>query len=73
MICWLTSGSFDDTSGLDSFTFDVPSGLLIIGDKAYNLYRVENDLDELGIQLRPVRKKNLKRLEPGWFKSLQNR
>lgn len=69
---FLTPGSFDDTSGLDSFTFDVPPGSLIIGDKAYNLYRVEDDLDELGIQLRPVRKKNLKRQEPGWFKYLQN-
>lgn len=69
---FLTPGSFDDTSGLDSFTFDVPPGSLIIGDKAYNLYRVEDDLDELDIHLRPIRKKNLKRQEPGWFKYLQN-
>ncbi len=69
---FLTPGSFDDTRGLDSFHFDIPVGSMILGDKAYNLYRVEDDLDELGIKLRPARKKNLKRQETGWFRYLQN-
>jgi hypothetical protein len=69
---FLTPGSFDDTSSLYSFHFDVPEGALIVGDKAYNLYQVEDDLDALGIQLRPLRKKNLTRQEPGYFQYLQH-
>lgn len=62
---FLTPGSFNDTSELPWFDFDLPEGAIILGDKAYNLYWLEDVLAEIGIQLTPIRKKNSKRpLEP---------
>jgi hypothetical protein len=67
----LTSGNFSDTSGLELFAFDLPEGSLLVGDKAYNYYLVEDLLDEAGIQLRPLRKKNTTRPLPPWMHYLQ--
>jgi len=69
---FLTPGSFEDTTSLDSYHFEIPEGSTIFADKAYNLYRVEDDLGEIGINLSPVRNKNLKRQDPPWFRYLQN-
>lgn len=62
---FLTPGALNDTTELPWFDFDLPEGAIILGDKAYNLYWLEDVLLDLGIQLTPIRKKNSKRpLEP---------
>jgi hypothetical protein len=67
----LSPGSVADVSGLQGFDFDLPQGAIIIGDKAYNLYWLEDVMAEAGLKLLPVRKKNSKRpLEP-WERGLQ--
>lgn len=62
---FLTPGAFNDTNQLPWFDFDLPEDAIILGDKAYNLYWLEDVLADLGIQLTPIRKKNSRRpLEP---------
>lgn len=69
---FLTCPSVTDTTGLELFDFDVPKGSLIVGDKAYNYYVIEDVLEDAGIQLRPIRKKNSKRSLPPWMQYLQS-
>lgn len=68
---FLTCASFSDTSGLELFDFDLPPGSMVIGDKAYNYYLIEDHLDDQGVHLRPVRKKNSKRPAEGWIQFFQ--
>jgi hypothetical protein len=68
---FLTPGSYSDTSALKLYHFDLPQGASIIGDKAYTDYRVEDMLNEAGLQLLPFRKKNSKRPLPPWLRYLQ--
>lgn len=68
---FLTPGATADVSGLKTFSFDLPEGSTIFGDKAYNDYLVEDLLAEVGIQLLPFRKKNSKRKLPPWWVFLQ--
>lgn len=63
---FLTCGSFSDTKGLELFDFDLPPGSMVIGDKAYNYYLIEDHLEDQEIHLRPIRKKNTKRPLEGW-------
>lgn len=63
---FLTPGAFNDTSELPWFDFDLPEGAIILGDKAYNLYWLEDVLLDLGIELTPIRKKNSKRPHEPW-------
>jgi hypothetical protein len=67
----LSPGSFFDGSGLYAFDFDLPEGSLIVGDKAYNNYAIEDLLEPAGIRLSPFRKKNSKRPVPPWVGYLQ--
>jgi hypothetical protein len=67
----LSPGSFFDGTGLYAFDFDLPEGSLVVGDKAYNNYLVEDLLAIAGIQLSPFRKKNSKRPVPPWIHYLQ--
>jgi hypothetical protein len=67
----LSPGSFFDGTGLYAFDFDLPEGSLVVGDKAYNNYAVEDLLELAGIYLRPFRKKNSKRPVPPWVRYLQ--
>ena len=55
---FLTPGSTGDVTGLEHFDFDLPFDSLIIGDKAYNNYEIEDLLAQVGLDLEPVRKKN---------------
>jgi len=55
---FLTPGSFHDGGGLPWFDFDIPAGSTVFADKSYNLYWLEDVLQETGIQLLPIRKKN---------------
>jgi hypothetical protein len=63
---FLTPGCCADVTGLQWFDFDLPVGSEIYADKAYNDYRVEDELADLGIYLMPLRKKNSKRPHPPW-------
>ena len=64
---FLTPGSCADVTGLQWFDFELPEGAEIYADKAYNDYRVEDELADLGIYLLPLRKKNSKRPHPPWL------
>jgi hypothetical protein len=52
------------------FKFDVPNGALLTGDKAYNDYGFEDRLQEVPLDLQPLRKKNSKRPVPPWIQYL---
>ena len=69
---FLSCGSTSDTSGLEVFDFDLPQGSVVIGDKAYNYYAIEDQLAEYGIELLPIRKKNSHRKLPPWTEYLQH-
>lgn len=59
---FLSPGGYSDTSSLYDFAFLLPRGSYIHGDKAYNVYEVEDELKkEKNIHLMPIRKKNSKR------------
>jgi hypothetical protein len=68
---FLTPGATSDVSGLYGFDFDLPEGATVIADKAYNLYWFEELLQEAGIRLLPIRKKNSKRPHLPWERGLQ--
>lgn len=65
---FLAPGALTDPEALPLFDFDLPAGAQIFADKAYNVYVVEDILDEAGIQLAPDRKKNSKRPMPPWLR-----
>ncbi len=58
---FLSPGSYADVSTLYDFSFHVPSGSVIYGDRAYNAYAVEDSLEKTDIHLKPARKNNSKR------------
>ena len=64
---FLTPGSFADVSATTLYSFDLPSGSVIYGDKAYNLYEWEDLMTEADLQLLPIRKKNSRRPLPSWM------
>jgi len=68
---FLTPGSYSDVGALRQYSFDLPQGATVIGDKAYNDYVVEDVLGIAGIRLLPVRKKNSHRPVPPWTHYLQ--
>jgi hypothetical protein len=58
---FLSPGSYPDVSSLYDFTFPLPEGSAVYGDKAYNVYGIEDELKERSIGLMPIRKKNSRR------------
>jgi len=48
------------------FALDLPQGSVIYADKLYNDYHYEDLLREVGIEFKPLRKKNSKRPREGW-------
>jgi hypothetical protein len=64
---FLTPGATGDVTGLQEFDFDLPAGALVVGDKAYNDYEIEDILADVEITLRPFRKKNSQRPHPPWW------
>lgn len=58
---FLSPGSYADVNSLYDFSFLVPEGCLIYGDRAYNAYDIEDELKLSDISLNPIRKKNSKR------------
>jgi len=68
---FLTPGSVSDTTAYRQYSFDLPAGAWVTGDKAYTDYDVEDALNEGGLRLRPMRKTNSKRPWPPWIVYLQ--
>ena len=69
---FLTPGSRNDTRAMRSFSFNLPEGSVLYGDKAYNDYQVEDRLEETaGIDLLPLRKKNSTRKLPVYVEYVQ--
>lgn len=58
---FLTPGAHSDTQALKHYAFDLPKNATITGDKAYNDYGYEDLLQDVGLRLIPLRKKNSKR------------
>jgi hypothetical protein len=58
---FLSPGSYADVNSLYDFSFLLPEGCLIYGDRAYNSYDIEDELKLSDISLNPIRKKNSKR------------
>ena len=56
--CFLIPGEASDTGALQWYQFELPAGSKILGDKAFNVYAIEDDLASIGIELCPLRKKN---------------
>ena len=70
---FLTPASMSDVKGLQYFDFDLPPGSIVVGDKAYTDYEMEDILQPAEIELMPMRKKNSKRPVPPWVRYLQYR
>ncbi len=67
---FLSPGAFSDTSALDQFDFDLPPHSWIVGDKAYNVYHIEDAMADCDRLLLPIRKANSKRPREPWMTSL---
>ena len=64
--CVLTPGSVSDVQVLKAYAYDLPPGSVVVADKAYNDYEIEDLLAEVEhIRLPPVRKKNSRRPNVG--------
>ena len=71
---FFTPGSETDTGSLRLYAFNIPEGSIVYGDKAYNIYEIEDLLRETaGIHLMPVRKKNSRRKFPPFTEYLQRK
>lgn len=70
---FLTPGGRHDARALKQFELDLSEGALVIGDKAYNDYDLEDLLSEAsGIDLRPLRRSNSKRKESASMEFIQH-
>lgn len=71
---FFTPGSESDTGSLRLYAFNIPEGSIVYGDKAYNVYEIEDLLRETaGIHLMPVRKKISRRKFPPFTEYLQRK
>ena len=58
---------------MKQFQFNIPSGSVVIGDKAYNDYDFEDLLsDAAGIDLRPLRRENSTWEKPAYVGYIQH-
>ena len=69
---FLSPGATSDTSALGTYNFDLPENSLVIGDKAYNNYTIEDIMKEAGIALLPIRRKNSLRPFPQFVAYFQH-
>ena len=65
---FLTAGSVNDVSGLQWFDLDVQPGSEILADRIYNIYWLEDVINESGLCFEPYRKSNSKREQPYYRK-----
>lgn len=68
---FLEPGAFSDTRALSLYTFDIPEGSFVTGDKAYNDYTIEDVMRQAGLELIPLRKKNSLRPVPAYMTYFQ--
>lgn len=69
---FLAPGAMSDTHALQLYNFDLPENSLVIGDKAFNDYTIEDIMKEAGIFLLPIRKKNSLRPLPAFVSYFQS-
>jgi hypothetical protein len=69
---FLTPGSTSDTTAYRYYDFDLEPQAWITADKAYTDYDVEDVINESGMRMRPLRKKNSKRPFEPWVFYLQS-
>ena len=69
---FLTPGSISDTTAYGCYEFDLPQQAWITADKAYTDYVIEDVINEAGLRMRPIRKRNSKRPFPPWIFYLQS-
>jgi hypothetical protein len=69
---FLTPGGVSDTTAYGSYDFDLPEQAWLTADKAYTDYVIEDVINEAGLRMRPIRKKNSKRPFPPWICFLQS-
>ena len=69
---FLSPGSYSDTKALKVFFFDLPAGSKVTGDKAFTDYVMEDTMNEAGVHLTPLRKKNSTRPVPPWVHYLMS-
>lgn len=62
----LVEGAAHDHPVFKGFALDLPADSAIYADKAYNDYHYEDLLEEVGLKMKPLRKKNSKRPRPLW-------
>lgn len=65
----LYHGSCSNISAFHGFSFQIQSGSIILADKVYNDYLLEDSLMERDIHLMPLRKKNSKRKHGGFVEN----
>lgn len=71
---FLTPGKTNDTAATKMYDYDLPKGSIVYGDKAYNVYEIEDLLAETAeIRLMPIRKKNSHRKFPPYIEYLQKK
>jgi hypothetical protein len=70
---FLAPGADADVRALHRFPFDLPAGSTVYADSAFTHYVVEDLMQEAGIALQPIRKKNSKRPVPPYVAYLQSR
>lgn len=70
---FLAPGADADVRSLHRFQFDLPTGSTVYADSAFTHYSVEDLMEEAGISLQPIRKKNSKRPVPPYVAYLQAR
>jgi len=63
---FLTPARVSSVRGMLCFSYDLPSGATVYGDKAYCDYGFEDGLKEGGIDCKPLRKKNARCPHPPW-------
>lgn len=63
---------YSDTNALKVFSFDLPEGARVTGDKAYTDYVIEDVMQEANVHLSPLRKKNSTRPVPHWVHYLMS-
>lgn len=66
----LAPGATSDLPVFREFDLELPDDAVIYADKLYTDYEYEDLLAEIGIEFRPLRKKNSKRPRPGWERYL---
>ena len=70
---FLAPGADADVRALHRFPFDLPAGSTVSADSAFTHYAVEDLMQEAGISLQPIRKKNSRRPVPPYVAYLRSR